>query len=109
MEQQKQTDHRWSSRQPLELDVAVHSDSKLAPIHFTSRNISLGGMFVETKAMILPLKAFVVLAFTLRAGKETTHHRMPALVVRTSKDGAALMFQDFDVSTVRPLREMLYP
>jgi hypothetical protein len=102
------TDHRWSSRVPLQIDVAIHNDSRMAPLHFESRDISLGGIFVETGSMVLPLNAFVVLSFTLTAGERIVDYRLPALVVRNTRDGAGLMFQEFDPNTVRSLREMLY-
>ncbi len=109
MGQYTPADARGNARYPLRLDVAVYNDSRLPPLHFTTRDISLGGMGLDTGAIALPLNAYVVVV--IRAGKagrsERVDFRRAALVVRTFKDGAGLMFQDYEPQTLHALEEML--
>lgn len=100
------TQQRWSMRVPLELDVVLYGDG--API-LTARttNISLGGMFVQTFEPLF-LDAMVVAAFGFRCRDDRAYYRLPATVVRVAEDGVGLMFNRFDVETVRSLRQDLY-
>ncbi len=109
MGQYKPADGRYSTRRPLRLDVAVYNDCRLAPLHFESRDLSLGGISLDTGAVALPLNAYVVLVIRARTGEEEAIDlRLPALVVRTFEDGAGLMFQDYEPQILQTLREMLH-
>ncbi len=101
------TEQRWSSRLPQVLDVAFYRKG-VAPLHVMSRDISLGGMFVETVPTEVEIDTPVIVGFTLRTGERVSHHRLPASIVRVAKDGVGLMYQRFESDTVRVMREMLY-
>lgn len=100
-------EHRWSARRFLGGEVTV-SHPRYGIIHALLRDISLGGMFVETGRAELPVNAPVVVSFMLQNGDGPSHHRLHATVVRTTDNGAALMYLDSSVDTIRPLRQMLY-
>jgi hypothetical protein len=100
------SEHRWSARRSQHLDVALFNN-KMSRLPVRTRNISLGGMFVET-GISLPVNASVTLGFTLQAGERVSHHRLMASVVRLSEDGLGLMYDHLDDETVRSMREILY-
>lgn len=100
------TQQRWSMRLPLELDVALYGDGARV-LAARTRNVSLGGMFVQTFEPLF-LGAGIVAAFGFRHLDDRTYYRLPATVVRVGEDGVGLMFNRFDVETVRSLRHSLY-
>ena len=107
MGQYQTADVRCSARRTLRLDVAIYNDSRLAPLVFKSCDIGLGGLAVETGSVLLPLNAYVGLAFTATAGSKTIDFHLPALVVRTFKGGAGLMFQESNPGVHKRLQEVL--
>ena len=111
MESNKQTDHRWSVRQPLTLPVKLYEGGE--PLgHGRTQNVGIGGMFVELsglKAKKLPPDAKLSVAFSVTRKGNTSHHRLPATVIWAADSGAGLMFTDFNIETVHTLRDILYP
>jgi hypothetical protein len=100
-------EHRWSHRRPLDGEVTL-SHPRYGLIRGSVRDISIGGMFVETGRVEFPLNTPVVVSFQLHNGNQSDHYRLHAIVVRASNEGAALMYLDSSADTVRPLRQMLY-
>jgi hypothetical protein len=100
-------EHRWSGRRFLGGEVTL-SHPRYGIIHAVVRDISLGGMFVETGRVELPLNTPLAVSFRLQNGGYASHHRLHAMVVRTADDGAALMYLDSSADAIRPLRQMLY-
>lgn len=100
-------EHRWSNRRPLDGEVAL-SHPRYGFVRGTVRDISIGGMFVETGRIGLPVNTPVVVSFRLQSGSQSDHYRLHAMVVRTAERGAGLMYLDSSADTIRPLREMLY-
>lgn len=100
-------EHRWSARRFLGGEVTV-SHSRYGIIRAILRDISLGGMLVETGRVELPVNTPVTVSFVLQNGGRSSHHRMHAVVVRTTDNSAALMYLDSSADTIRPLRQMLY-
>ncbi len=100
-------EHRWSARRFLGGEVTV-SHPRYGIIRALLRDISLGGMLVETGRVELPVNTPVVVSFMLQNGDRSNHHRLHSMVVRTTDNGAALMYLDSSADTIRPLRQMLY-
>ncbi len=108
MEAKNYTDHRWSTRLPLSVDVKVFDGGQ--PIaQGRTQNVGIGGMFVDTNRKPLPLNSQIAVAFSVSANGNVSHHRLPATVIWSSEEGTGLMFTDFNVDTVHTLREILYP
>ena len=108
MEAKNYTDHRWSTRLPLSLEVKVFDAGQpIAQGH--TQNVGIGGMFIETYHSKLPLNSQIAVAFSVSTKGNVTHHRLPATVIWATDEGAGLMFTDFNVDTVHTLREILYP
>jgi hypothetical protein len=72
------------------------------------RDISLGGLFVEADATVLPLNAPVSVVFDLPAGKRGGGYCMQAMIVRHAPSGVGLMFLEPDVNVIFSIRETLY-
>lgn len=91
-------EHRCNIRKPHACDVFVDSPPG-DPKRTRSHNISAGGIFVDVAGSVLALNTVVTLSFSLRRGKHTADFRIPAMVVRVTARGAALMFFDIDAET----------
>jgi len=99
-------EHRWSLRTPIELDVDLNCEG-LGQLGCRTRDIGLGGVFLEGSADFPPKNANVELTFNLDSSEGTTRHKIKARVVRIADDGIGLMFRDFDVGAFRSLQEVL--
>ncbi len=84
-------EHRCAQRQVLELHVLL-SGPRLVPQPAKTRNISVGGLFVETAQGALPTGTVVTVAVPLGNAGARRHLGLEALVVHSSTAGAGLMF-----------------
>lgn len=88
-------DRRWSPRREMKLEVLVfHRGTALALGH--TRDVGLEGMYLEASCPEISRHSLVEVEFTLPDDADGNRHRIPALVVRISKDGFGLMFISFD-------------
>lgn len=108
METIRQTDNRWSPRQPVTLDITLHVPGQF-PFTGVVRNASLGGLFVETDSTRLHGDVELYLGFTIRTNTGTHHYRVPARSSRRNGNGAALVFTMLDAGISHGLRHLLYP
>ena len=99
-------EHRWSMRKPITNSVMLKG-TPFGVIQVSARDISLGGMYVDTGKKPLHLNATVDLAFMVSGDNERQVCVVPAVVVRTTDEGAGLMFQRFAPSTFRLLGSLL--
>jgi hypothetical protein len=95
-------DRRWSTRKHLALSVELEVPQQAAPIVADLRDLSLGGLFVETR-FLLPLHPLIV-TFKLPA-RDTI--RLGARVVHRTPAGAGLMFMQTSTQVIRALSETL--
>ncbi len=99
---------RWSQRRKVSLAVdIIEADTRLE--HCRTRDVGLGGVFVETSTGHHPAKdAEVELLFKLVGNDQRLIlHRLRAKVVRVTEDGVGLMFQGFDTNSFRSLQEIM--
>lgn len=99
-------ENRWSMRRPLALDVRL----SYRGWEFRScktRDIGLGGLFVETGNVPLPKYAPVELIFTRRGKRLKARRSIKARVVRVAETGVGLIFRDFDVDAFRTIQDIL--
>ena len=101
-------EHRWNSRKPVGVDVVLHYDG-LGLIRGKTRNISYGGMYVETNAVNLAKNAVVSVHLPEPDDNENSLQTVRAMVVHTGQDGFGLMFLDFDRAMLRILRGLIGP
>jgi hypothetical protein len=99
-------EHRWNVRKPHQCSVIVDCPrSGLAAAQL--RNIGIGGMFVETDKVDIPINAIVNVAFTLGRDANREEFCLPALVVRRTVDGAGFMFLESELDMLRTLHRAL--
>lgn len=101
-------DLRFGSRSRIALDVLVRCGEDYA-CRGTTRDLGMGGAFVELPDGGPPLAMAVELAFTSRGAAQPDSHRVLADVVRSSATGIGLRFRDYDNETYTALMALLYP
>ena len=106
MENLDSSEIRWSVRKPLNLDVDLHFQG-YEYAGCRTRDIGLGGMFVEFKHADMPKDAEVEIVIRLFKNGNKRIHRFRTIVAHTSKGGYGLAFQDFDISSFRMLQDVL--
>ena len=99
-------EHRWSLRAPIRIDIDLDCPG-VGATTCTTRDIALGGVFVEMPDVLPPKNADVDLVIHLYAEGRPTQYRVKAKVVRVTRDGVGLMFRDYDMVTYRSLREVI--
>ena len=110
MSKPAQTENRWSPRQAMELQVALHATTQ-GPFTGKTRNISIGGMFVETDMprLFRDDEVLVTINDNHPSGDQPTLCRIPGLVIWSDGNGIGLMFSRLDPGAIRALRKLLYP
>jgi hypothetical protein len=103
-------EHRWRERQTTDLNTLISARPHgLRPARI--RNISPSGLFVEMPPSSplppLPEGAHVELIFVRAENHITRLLRVPALVVRATREGAGLMFRDINLGAFRALLTQL--
>lgn len=89
-------EHRCAERKPLELDVVL-SYRALGFVQGRTRDVSLGGVFVETGCIQLPVNAVVQASFMLTPDSGAVRScSTEAMVVHGNENGSGLMFNDLD-------------
>ena len=99
-------EQRWSQRRPLTVAVEVCEQSQVLA-NSMSRNIGLGGVFIESLSQAPLFKDQEVDLFFQIGEDNPTKHRLKAKVVRVDEDGAGFMFRDFDTNAFRALQEIM--
>lgn len=103
-------EHRWSVRKPYECCVAI-SAVQIGSGIGVMRNIGLGGTFVETGGLLLPVNAPVHLGFVLVDDDDALENpfRLHGMVVRRADTGVGIMFLETAPDVLQSLRRALYP
>jgi hypothetical protein len=88
-------EHRWTGRQAIDHSVLIKTHGQ-GSRQARARDISSSGMFVELPPTAAPLSKNkkVELIFVRSTKRISRILRIPALVVRTTRSGAGLMFFD---------------
>ena len=99
-------EHRCGTRTSLVAEVVIQNRDQ-TPILGQTRNISLGGMFVDTKHAKLPVNTFVKVTVIQVVNKQQKSFCTPALVIHNKESGTGLMFIDLNAEAVQPLHSLL--
>lgn len=100
-------EHRWSARKSVTGNVIIECP-RIGLVRASLRDLSLGGMFIETHAVILPLNAPVSVVFDLPGEEGSESFCLQAMVVRHASRGAGVMFLDTGADIVSSMRDVLY-
>ncbi len=99
-------ENRWSIRKPVSLEVELYYQGKPCACCKT-RDIGLGGMFLELRDSTIPRYGKVELDVEVECGGVRRQHRFTATVVHSSDQGLGVMFQEFSIADFRILQEVL--
>lgn len=99
---------RATPRHPFVLDATLMVSGQI-PFPGRTRNISLGGAFIETHVARLPGRADGYLALALHLDGKTLHHRLPGRIVRQTELGVGLIFAHPGIDAIHALRKIIYP
>lgn len=98
-------ERRWTTRTKIAVDVDVSYAGKITA--WKTRDIGLGGVFVEIGNTLLDKDEQVELVFNLRVPEVLGLPTIRAKVVRLEDNGAGLMFKDFDAAAFRALQKVM--
>ena len=98
-------EHRCSVRKPIEFQLLLYKHG-LPMQSGISRNLGLGGMFINTGTYQWRKNEF--LEVEILSGDGSPRIRLPAVVVHHSERGAGLMFDAVSHEQRRQLREWLF-
>lgn len=98
-------EHRWGTRQTLDVRVKLHLGSSL-PVPGRMLNASSSGAYV---AMSIPLRVMTRVHVALEPGRyqHSRRHRVAAYVVRTDAHGVGIEWQQFAPAPVLALMDAL--
>jgi len=99
-------DHRASTRQTLNLGVHVnyHGQSYKG----LTRDVCLGGLFVDVNDMPFRKGSAVDLTFRLDQSSQQKNYALRAKVVRVEQTGIGMSFADSDIMAFRALQELMH-
>jgi len=100
-------DNRWSERRDVHLPITLLGRDREI-LQASSKNISIGGIFIEAAPCQLDIGQKLEVAFSLRGTGGQHRHCLPVRVVRNHHDGAALAFRDYNFNALNALRALLY-
>ncbi|OUR83507.1 hypothetical protein A9Q82_02145 [Cycloclasticus sp. 46_120_T64] len=92
-------------RSPLKLPVKLTFKDK--EIHCTSRDFSLGGMYLEADDAFVSLGAETIISFSLQQSNGNKWHSINARVAHTKADGIGISFLQVNKAIFRTLQELL--
>jgi len=96
---------RLCLRSPLKLPVTIVFNDK--KIDCTSRDFSLGGMYLETDDSFVSMGTEAILSFSLHQDNRPKRHHLNAKVTHTKADGIGISFQRVGKASFHTLQELL--
>ena len=99
-------EHRYETRKPLAVNVVIQ-DHDQTPILGQTRNISIGGMFVDTNQTKLPVNTFVNVSLFPMVDKQQKSFCASAFVIHSQDSGAGLMFIDLNGQGIKVLHHLM--
>ncbi|MEW7980313.1 MAG: PilZ domain-containing protein [Candidatus Sedimenticola endophacoides] len=100
-------EHRRSARKPISMDVVV-SCRNLGLVKGQTLDVGLGGMFVETGRVRLPVNTMINVSVLIEGAHGVSPFKTGAMVVHRRNGGAGVMFIDPPVELQTLLRRTLY-
>ena len=88
-------EHRYALRKSVALDVVVTYQA-LGLVHGQTINVGLGGMFIETGCVELPINALIKASFYLNENGTHKPCSVDAMVMHSRSGKAGLMFSELD-------------
>ena len=99
-------EHRCGTRRGIDAGVIVDCRPG-GLVRGRIQNISVGGLFVKMRPLPRLANDRVKVVFVRREGRICRLYRMPAVVIRWSRDGAGLMFSELSPNAFYALLAIL--
>lgn len=103
---EKRGDHRHTLA--LDTEVHFHEQNVAGMFRCRTKNIGLQGAFLPSKSMPIDSKMDVELVFLARTRSTPKQYRLQAQVVRTSDNGAGLIFPKLNNDQQQDFRRFLF-
>ena len=100
-------EHRYSIRKALALDIELNH-LRLGRVQCRTRDVGMGGMFVDMGSSWLPANSIVKVALKLLDANVMRRFFIEALVVHHHDGGVGLMFNDVDAVFHEALHDLLF-
>ncbi len=100
-------EHRYSIRKALILDIELNH-LRLGRVRCKTRDLGMGGMFVDMGSSWLPANSIVEVALKLLDANVMRRFFIEALVVHNHDGGVGLMFNDVDAAFHEALHDLLF-
>jgi hypothetical protein len=100
-------ERRWNVRKKVALEISLFRDEEKL-LHTQTDNVSMGGAFIRKVPQPFRIDQTLTIVFTLQTQQGLSHHRLPARITRSTEQGTALAFSDYELQTVHLMRETLY-
>ena len=98
-------EHRWCQRKYLTLDVNLRFENR--SYRCRTRNLCIGGMFVDLGIAMIPPRSRVLIEVEYFAKGKRIRHDFQTMVAHATLRGYGLSFQDFNIEDFRVLQELL--
>lgn len=92
-------ERRYQPRKALDLDVVLY-DGRGQVGAFKARNLSIGGIYIETGSVDLCVGDLLDV-FCLVDCRRAKRHHLRGIVVHYTDDGVGVMFRDYDILSLR--------
>src|SRR5688572_17929935 len=99
-------ERRWSPRKNLQLGITLEIPSNSQPVGANLLDISLGGAFIETQA-VLSTSTPLIMALKLAGTKLQTSFRLYTRVVRRTQTGIGVAFLPMPAGMINTLSDAL--
>lgn len=99
-------EHRYTERKPMALDVVV-SCSSVGLVRGRALNIGSGGMFVETRCVLMPIHSPVTVCFQPDPEQPMVNHQAEGMVVHQKGNGFGIMFGELKPETRSAIRFLM--
>ena len=100
-----QAEKRWCDRRTINTDIKVIFHNRT--YYALTRDIGLGGMFIDLNAVLIPKGAHVEVSM-LKYGYKSSYPTFETRVAYVTSRGYGLYFTDFELQHFRDLQEILY-
>lgn len=92
-------ERRYQQRKSLDLDVILY-DRQGQVGAFKARNLSVGGIYVETGPVDLCVGDLLDVSCLVECGRAKMHN-LRGIVVHHTGEGVGVMFRDYDISSLK--------
>lgn len=99
-------EHRFTERKPADLNVVI-SCPRVGMFRGRIRNLSLGGMYVESGCVVMPIHAPVQVSIQPDPERPIHSLDIPGMVVQQRGNAFGLIFGELDLVTKLALRDLL--